>query len=101
MQPHAGGAELGLELGFGRPRRLLPLGRGGVRGHATPAAGPGQILTVWQGAETGDFNGDTSDIIWYTSTLGVIAVWFMSGGQIAGSGGIAFMTSGWTSTNAD
>jgi hypothetical protein len=66
-----------------------------------PAAGLGQILTDWQGAETGDLNGDTSDIIWYTSTFGVVAVWFMSGGQIAGSEGIAFMTSGWTSTNAD
>jgi FG-GAP repeat protein len=67
-------------------------------------AGLGQVPTGWQFVETGDFNGDgTSDVLWFSPTFGVVAMWFMSNGQIAQPAGVGFVGSGWMiqSINAD
>ena len=67
------------------------------RASVASSAGLGQVPLDWQIVDTGDFNGDqTSDILWFNSTFGVVAMWFLSNGQVTQSAGLGFVGSGWT-----
>jgi hypothetical protein len=91
-------------LSITSPTRQARLRRRPDQPRSDRPSGLGQIPTDWQIVETGDFNGDhTSDVLWFNSTFGVIAMWLMDGGQIIKPVGVGFIGSGWTiqSTNAD
>jgi hypothetical protein len=54
------------------------------------------MLTNWVIPLTGDFNADgMSDILWYDTNSGDVAMWLMNGGTVTSSLGVGNVPTDW------
>jgi hypothetical protein len=65
------------------------------------SASLGVVTSTWNIAHTGDYNGDgVSDIFWIDTT-GDVAIWYMSGGQIASTASFGNVGTSWNVPSAN